>query len=281
MHAVIRIGTAGFAYKDWEGAVYPRPAPKGFDPLVYLAQFFDCIEMNVTFYRVPTAQMVERWVQKTAERPDFHFNFKLYRGLTHDTEDETLQPFLEGLQPCREAKRLGAVLLQFPFWFRNEEKSRRRLIDLAGGLAGWPCAVELRHDSWLTDPALAFLEGLGLNFCNIDICQTRTSVPPGSWATGPLGYVRLHGRNEEAWFDKQAHRDQKYDYLYGEKELDEWVERIRALAKKVGSLYVITNNHFGGKAVANAFQLARKLLGTAPEPPPHLQERFPELQPRE
>ncbi|MFQ5844311.1 MAG: DUF72 domain-containing protein, partial [Planctomycetota bacterium] len=249
---MIRIGTAGYSYRDWEGPVYPRPAPRGFDPLRYLAGFFGCIEMNVTFYRVPTAAMVERWVGKVQDRPDFRFAFKLYRGLTHDTEDTALEPFLDALRPCREAGRLGAVLLQFPFYFRNDERRRSRLAALARGLEGWPCAVEIRHRSWLADPALAFLERLGLSLCNIDICQTRTSVPPGSWTTGPIGYVRLHGRNREAWFDKQAPVERKYDYLYSERELEAWVDRVREVARKVNETYVIANNHFGGKAFANS-----------------------------
>ena len=102
-------------------------------------------------------------------------------------------------------------------------------------------------------------------------------MPPGSWTTGPLGYVRLHGRNAEAWFDRDAHRDRKYDYLYSEKELAPWIQRINEIAERTDSTYVITNNHFGGKAVANAFQLARLLTGASPEPPPQLQQHFPGL----
>jgi uncharacterized protein YecE (DUF72 family) len=274
---MIRIGTAGFSYKDWDGPVYPSPKPRGFDPLAYLAQFFDCIEMNVTFYRVPTAEMVAKWTRKVESKPDFRFNFKLYRGLTHGTEDEMLAPFLDALQPCRAAGRLGAILLQFPFFFRNTRESRARLSKLAGGLEGWPCAIEIRDNSWLIEPARDFIGRLGLSLCNIDICQAKDSVPPGSLATGPLGYVRLHGRNSDAWFDRNAHRDQKYDYLYTEAELEEWVRHVNEIAARADSTYVITNNHFGGKAVANAFMLARRLTDDAPTPPQHIQHEFPEL----
>ncbi|MHC4548010.1 MAG: DUF72 domain-containing protein [Planctomycetota bacterium] len=274
---MIRIGTAGFAYKDWEGPVYPAPRPPGFDPLAYLAGFFDCLEMNVTFYRVPTAQNVAKWVETVAGRPDFRFTFKLYRGLTHGEEDESVAPFLEALAPCRAAGRLGAILLQFPFFFRNTQAHRARLARLAGALEGWPCAVEVRDRSWLTEPARDFLRRLELSLCDIDICQTRDSVPPGSWTTGPLGYVRLHGRNREAWFDKQAPVEQKYNYLYSAAQLEEWADLVREIAAQTDSTYVITNNHFGGKAVANAFQLARLLVRKPPAPPPRLQEQFPGL----
>jgi len=273
----IRIGTAGFSYKDWEGAVYPRPRPAGLDPLRYLAGFFDCIEMNTSFYRVPTAASVEKWTRTVEDRPDFRFTFKLYRGLTHGDEDEALAPFLESLQPCREAGRLGAILIQYPHFFKNTQPNRARLSQLADGLAGWPTSIEVRDRSWLIPAALEFLARLDLSICNIDICATRDSVPPGSLVTGPIGYVRLHGRNAEAWFDRKAPVERKYDYLYSESELEEWVRHVREIAEQADSTYVITNNHFGGKAVANAFQLARRLGIEAPEPPPHLVQRFPEL----
>ena len=102
-------------------------------------------------------------------------------------------------------------------------------------------------------------------------------MPPGSLTTGPIGYVRLHGRNREAWFDKDAHRDRKYDYLYSPGEIDEWVGYVREIASRTDSTYVITNNHFGGKAVANAFMLARRLEEHPPAPPPRLLRAFPEL----
>jgi len=270
---VIRVGTAGFAYKDWEGAVYPP----GVDRLAYLAGFFPCIEMNVTFYRVPTRKAVEGWLETVKRREDFRFTFKLYQGLTHGTEDDALAPFLHALAPCRDAGRLGAILLQFPFFFRNTQQSRARLSHLAGGLAGWPCAVEVRDRGWLSAPALDFLNRLGLSLASIDICQAKDSIPPCALVTGPLGYARLHGRNRAAWFSKGASRDQKYDYLYSPAELDTWAGIIAEVAAKSQQTFVITNNHFGGKAVANAFQLSRLLTGTAPEPPEHLKSRFPAL----
>ena len=274
---MIRVGTAGFSYKDWEGRVYPVPHPAGFDPLAYLASFFDCIEMNVTFYRVPTASMVEGWLARVADRPDFRFAFKLYRGLTHGTEDDSLDAYLDALRPARDAGRLGAILLQFPFWFRNTEPNRGRLAHLAGALKGWPCAVEVRDRSWLIDPALDFLRRLELGIVNIDLPQARDSVPPGSFTTGPLGYVRLHGRNARAWFDKGAHRDQKYDYLYSGAELEEWAGRIQSIAEATDATYVVTNNHFGGQAVANAFELSRRLGLGPPDPPRTLTRAFPHL----
>ncbi|MEM8883629.1 MAG: DUF72 domain-containing protein [Planctomycetota bacterium] len=270
---MIRVGTAGFTYRDWEGRVYPDPKPTGFDPLAYLAGYFRCIEMNVTFYRVPTAENVAGWIDRVDD--DFRFLFKLYRGLTHGTEDEALPAYLDALEPARD--RLGAILLQFPFFFRNTQPNRARLAQLADRLEGWPCALEVRDRSWLAPPALDFVRRLGLSLVDIDLPQAKESVPPGDWTTGPIGYVRLHGRNARAWFDRQAGRDAKYDYLYSDAELDEWVERIGNIAGATDATYVVTNNHFGGQAVANAFELARKLDLQTPAPPEVLQRSFPHL----
>ncbi|MEE8106967.1 MAG: DUF72 domain-containing protein [Planctomycetota bacterium] len=274
---MIRVGTAGFSYKDWEGPVYPEAKPRGFDPLAFMAGFFPCIEMNVTFYRPPTPENVAKWLRSVEASPDFRFAFKLYRGLTHAREDETLAPFLDAMAVCRDADRLGAILMQFPFFFENSQDNRRRLSRLASGLSGWPTVIEVRHNSWITDPALDFLRRLDLSICNIDICSTPTAIPPGSFATGPIGYVRLHGRNREAWFDKKATAAQKYDYLYGPAELSEWTAHVRRIAADAETTFVITNNHFAGKAVANAFQLARELCGTSAEPPEQLVRRYPDL----
>ncbi|MDH3592717.1 MAG: DUF72 domain-containing protein [Planctomycetota bacterium] len=274
---MLRIGTAGFSYKDWHGPVYPDPKPAGFDALRFLADFFPCVEMNTSFYGVPKPASVAKWVETVRDHDDFRFTFKLYRGLTHGTEDDQLAPFLEALAPCRDAGRLGAILLQFPFFFRNTQPNRARLGWLAAGLRGWPCAVEVRDNSWLQPAALDFLRRLDLNLCDIDICQTRESVPPGAWTTGPLGYVRLHGRNADAWFDKRATVNEKYNYLYSETELKEWVEHVRRIVAETDSTYVITNNHFGGRAVANGLQLLKHLTGDAPAAPPQLRQAFPEL----
>lgn len=274
---MIRVGTAGFSYRDWEGIVYPSPHPRDFDPLAWLAGFFSCIEMNVTFYRVPTARLVEKWLRSVEARPGFRFTWKLYEGLTHGEEDGTLSPFLEALEPCREAGKLGAILLQFPWFFENTERSRRRLAWLSEGLRGRPCAVEVRHRSWISDPALDFLSRLGFSLCDIDLCPSPTSVPPGALTTGPLGYVRLHGRNAKAWFDPKAPVHEKYDYLYSPQELDPWVGFVREIASKTAETFVIANNHFEGKAVVNAFQLARSLGLDPPDPPRQLLRRYPVL----
>jgi uncharacterized protein YecE (DUF72 family) len=125
----IRVGTAGWSYPDWKGQVYPRPSPRGFDPLTYLAQYVDAVEINSTFYRIPEVKTTQGWVARVAEHPDFRFTAKLWQGFTHEgtasPQDEAA--FRQGIAPLHEAGRLGAVLLQFPYRFHHTPENRSSL----------------------------------------------------------------------------------------------------------------------------------------------------------
>jgi uncharacterized protein YecE (DUF72 family) len=263
----LRIGPAGWSYEDWKGRVYPEPAPRGFDALAYLSRFFDCIEVNSTFYRPASASMARAWARRT---PDgFLFAAKAWQRFTHDPDPvppAEAAGFLDGLRPLRDAGKLGAVLLQFPWFFRDSVQARdrlRRAVDALRDLG--PLVVEVRHRSWLG--ALDVLRALGLGFCNIDQPPSAAALTGTRILLGPVGYVRLHGRNAKAWFSPTAGRDEKYDYLYSPEELRGWVEAVDAL-KEADRLFIVTNNHFQGKAVVNALQLARALGRTMEVPDP-------------
>jgi len=253
----IRVGPAGWSYEDWKGKVYPDPPPPGFDPLAWLARSFDCIEVNSTFYRPPSARMSEAWARRTP--PGFLFTVKAWQKFSHDEAGFTpaeARLFQEGVAPVLAAGKLGALLLQFPWFFRDTGEARDRIRRAADALReGAPLVVELRHRSWLD--ALDFLSGMGLAFCNIDQPRSSTSLSGTRHVTGRVAYIRLHGRNARAWFRKDAGRDEKYDYLYSMEELGEWVEAARTMEAE--RVFVITNNHFQGKAVVNALQLRRAL----------------------
>lgn len=268
----IRIGPAGWSYEDWKGRVYPDPAPRGFDALAYLARFFDCIEVNSTFYRPAPAAMAESWARRT---PDgFLFTVKAWEKFSHGKEpfsEADARLFLDGITPVFRAGKLGALLLQFPWFFKDAPEARDRIRRAAEALAGLaPLVVELRHRSWLD--ALDFLKDLGLSFCNIDQPRSSTAITGTGYVTGPVGYIRLHGRNARAWFDKNAGRDEKYDYLYAAEELQGWVEKARAIEAE--RTFLITNNHFQGKAVVNALQL-KQALGQPAEMPEPLRAAYP------
>ena len=278
----VYVGPAGWSYEDWKGTVYPEPPPPKFDPLVFVARFFDLVEINSSFYRPPTRGMAESWARRVRDRDRFKFTVKVHRAFTHGADDEasreSAREFTSALKPLFGENRLGALLFQFPFWFRDEPKNRERLRRLAEWFDGpTPRHVEIRNTSWLRREPMTFLHHLGFGFVNIDLPPSRTNPPPTGFATTTVGYVRLHGRNSEAWFAKSAGRNQKYDYTYGAAELDEWVKRVATLRGKTTVTYVVANNHFRGQAPANALQIMAKIAGSKVPVPRALARTYPDL----
>jgi uncharacterized protein YecE (DUF72 family) len=270
----IRVGPAGWSYTDWEGTVYP-PHRSRFDQLTYLSSFFDTIEINSPFYRVPPVTHAKSWVRRIAHNPSFKFTTKIYRGFTHDASQLALgdsAAFHNYLDPLASAGRLGAVLLQFPWSFKNTPESRDRLDALFTDFRDYPLALEVRHASFQEDDFLRWLDERNVAWVNVDQPLFHESVKPAATVTGPLGYVRLHGRNYEKWFT-HAESWERYNYLYSKEELTPWVDRIRTMAREKET-YVITNNHFRGQAIVNAAEI-KEALGIEGNVPPQLRETYP------
>ena len=177
-----------------------------------------------------------------------------------------------------ESGRLGALLLQFPYSLHNNEENRGYLQKLADQFKEYPLVLEIRHASWDRASAYQFLREIQVGFCNIDQPQVSYSIGPTKKVTGKIGYLRLHGRNVKEWFRADAGRDARYDYLYNEFELFEIAERIRQIAKGAEETYVITNNHYHGKAVCNALELKSKLGEKELKIPEVLLQHYPQLQ---
>jgi uncharacterized protein YecE (DUF72 family) len=275
---MIRFGVAGWDYADWWGMVYPPTRPRGFDPLAYLARYFDSIEINSTFYHPATARTATSWAKRVAHNPDFKFTAKLWQRFTHERERAWTQGEValaqEGLKPLADAGRLGCVLAQFPWSFKRTVESREWLDDVLSAFAEWPLAVEVRHSSWNVPEFYAALAERGVGVVNIDQPIFRHSLRPGSQVTAPIGYVRLHGRNYENWFREDAEPHERYDYLYSAEELKPWLDRIHEVAERARETYVIANNHYRGQAAVNAAML-RKLWGEGEvEVPPELEDAY-------
>ncbi len=255
--ADIRVGVAGWSYADWEGIVYPRRKEKGFDPLVYLAGYFDAIELNNTFYRPPSAKMSASWARRVEQNPRFQFTAKVWQQITHarSFNRHHIETFERGMQPLLDADRLSCVLLQYPWSFRNTAAGRERLRRSIDSLSRFRVAVELRHGSWEKSDSWQLLGEMGAAYCAIDQPPQRNGLPPLDVVTSEPAYFRLHGRNEEAWFDSGSGRDQRYDYLYNADELDELADTMARMAGRSSELVVIANNHYRGQAVTNALQL--------------------------
>ncbi len=274
-----RIGPAGWAYKDWWGIVYPAKKPRGFHELSFLATYFDAIEINVSFYRPLTVKMAATWVERVEQNSHFRFTAKLWRGFTHERNataaDE--QEFKDGLAPLVEAGRLGALLLQFPWAFRNNDENRNYVARLRAQFAEYPLVLEIRHASWSEPGTLDILEQMDLGLCNIDQPLFKRSIKPSALATSATGYVRLHGRNYQSWFTENKHVGERYDYLYSVNELDPWLDRIKTVEHSTKDTYVVTNNHYLGKAVVNALEISSILKGEPIAAPESLMDRYPEL----
>ena len=288
----IRFGTAGWSYKDWEGIFYPSGMHHSkLHPLEYLARFFDTTEINTSFYGPLKPELAKLWCKKvSAVNPQFLFTAKLYRAFTHSplavtepTSAASIRPTdedeiktREGLDSIAGEGRLGALLIQFPVSFKNTSLNREYLDRLLRQFIEYPRVVEVRDSSWNNPETLAAFAQKNVAFCNIDQPLLGKSLGPTEHVTGSLAYVRLHGRNYDQWFDSD-NRNDRYNYLYKERELEDWKQRIKNVAEKAQTTYVITNNHFESKAGVNALELKAMVTGKRVSAPPTLVQKYPAL----
>lgn len=256
-------GTAGWSYKDWEKTVYPEHKPRNFNQLRFLAQDkgFDFVEVNTSFYRIPSLKMTESWVQKTQEFSEFNFWLKLYSKFTHERKvDATdVQAFKAAVEPLKRANKLSGLLIQFPYSFHLITSNLKYTLALADIFCEYPLALEFRHKSWNRGEFLQVLKEKNLIWVNIDQPEVSQSLPLTSHMThNEISYFRLHGRNHDAWFSNQG-RDARYDYDYSVKELgniSQTIKKLKELAKKI---FISGNNHYKGSAVKNLIELKKML----------------------
>ena len=275
------IGTAGWSYDDWEGVVYPERKARGFHPLIFLAQYINIVEINSTFYRPPAIHISLSWIKKVENYPDFLFSVKLHQIFTHKRKGFTqkdVDDFKLGIEPLRARERLASILIQFPWSFANTISHNEYLITLFKSFSDYPLSVEVRHSSWNNSSFYKLLAEYKVCFCNIDQPIFRNSIQPSSLNTNPqFSYVRLHGRNYKNWFKQDAGRDERYNYLYTKEELEEWIKRIKDLGNQSSKVFVITNNHYRGQALANALQIKNMITGEKLDIPYLLLKQYPVL----
>jgi uncharacterized protein YecE (DUF72 family) len=304
--ATLRIGTCSWADEALSKYFYPPGTPSG-ARLPYYAEHFDTVEVDSTYYRLPVPEMVERWAERTPD--DFVFHIKAFGVMTRhpvkvdalptDLRDEApvddkgrlerpsrefraeiFRRFLDALEPLRSAGKLGGILMQFAPYVVPREASIDYLEWAREQLAGHEMLVEFRHRSWYEDDqraeTLALLERIGATHVVVDAPQVDAkNVPPTVLAvTSAMAYVRMHGRNEKTWNVRGRSAAERFDYLYSDEELREWVEPLQELAGQAEQAYVLFNNNnrspsgdggFVAQAATNAFQL-RKLLAEAEVP---------------
>lgn len=273
-------GPCGWSYPHWNGTVYPKNRSRGFHSLEYISRYFDAVEINTTFYQALRPEIPRLWIKKVENNPKFLFCAKLNRRFTHDRalEAAEIATFKDGLWPLLHAKKLGCLLMQFPWTFRYTEENRAFFIKLRRAFREFPLVAEMRHSSWSHDEAVGTLIDHRVGFCNIDQAQYTKAMPPTEFVTSPIAYARLHGRNPEDWkqeFGTAEKPAARHDYLYSMVELTEWRERIESMNQFAALTFAFTNNDVGGKAVVNAIQLAELLGDDRHRAPADLARRYP------
>jgi uncharacterized protein YecE (DUF72 family) len=274
--AEIRIGTCSWADQSLSKHWYPKGVSSG-ERLAYYAERFDTVEVDSTYYRLPVEEMVERWAQRTP--PGFVMHVKAFGLMTrHPVKPDQLPPdlreeapvdergrvdrpprefraevfarFHAALEPLRVAGKLGGILLQFPSYVVYKPVSLEYLEWAQDQLRGDEALVEFRHHSWLDDEhraeTLSFLESRGMTHVVTDsprIEGAKNIVPTVAARTSPTVYVRMHGRNSSTWNRRGTSAAERFDYLYGEDELREWVEPLRELAGEAEQAFVLMNNN--------------------------------------
>jgi uncharacterized protein YecE (DUF72 family) len=300
----IRIGTSGWSYPSgkgsWNGIFYPIPAGRKtrsgakagkFDELAFYAEHFDTVEINSTFYRVPSVATAQSWARRTPR--GFEFSLKLFQKFTHpemfekatgasawDLGLQDVDAFRASIDPLAAAGKLGALLAQFPAGFKNEPDTRAYLEWLLDKFKDYQTAVELRHRSWSDRPqdTAALLGEYGAAWTQIDEPKFRFSIRQDLLPNvKTFYYLRLHGRNAAQWWKHEKSED-RYNYLYSAAELQPFADAARAASREVKKAYLYANNHFSAKSVANAailkHQLGQPLPGEYPEA---FVEQYPDL----
>ena len=290
----ILVGTSGWSYPSgtgtWNGVFYPKKKA-GFDELQFYAEHFGTVEVNSSFYRVPSIDATRSWARRT---PDgFEFSLKLYQKFTHpdmflkatgqdpsELDRDDVDQFRAAIDPLAAAGKLGALLAQFPASFRNDRNARGYLEWLLNAFGDYQVAVELRHRSFSEDPVetMQILAAHGAALVQIDEPKFKDSIRQNRRPNvKTMYYMRLHGRNAAEWWSHEKSED-RYNYLYAGSELDPIVEEVEEASREVKKSYVYANNHFSAKSVANAITIKHKLgQPIEGEYPDTLVERYPDL----
>lgn len=291
MSGLIRVGTSSWTDPTLiSSGWYPPAVAKNAEVrLRYYASRFDLVEVDATYYALPSEENARRWAERTPD--DFVFNIKAYALFTqHPTDTRSLPPeirhgfkakrvywkdvpqsivdmiferFAMALEPLRASGKMGALLFQFPKWFLPGEESRAYVERCRDLLPGFQLAIEFRNRAWLEHPeeTLSWLEDQGLAFVCVDAPPGfDSSMPPISAVTKPaLAFVRFHGRNTKAWDAKGLSAAERFNYRYSDEELSEWVPAIEQLASEAETVHVLFNNCFADHGVVNARRLATML----------------------
>jgi uncharacterized protein YecE (DUF72 family) len=272
---MIKIGTSGFSFPDWKGKVYPgHVKSEQFLPYYEKELGFNAVELNFTYYTLPSAGVIEGLSKKTSD--DFEFVVKGFKGMTHDPFDKRIphkpdkaeiklyyKYFHDSLEIIRKNNKLGAVLLQFPVFFYHTAENMEYLLNAKENLKDDTLVVEFRNSQWLNKETFAFLRDNEIAYCAVDEPVLPRLMPFTDDVTSDTAYIRFHGRNRD-WFNSPV--STRYNYLYSDKELDEFLPSIKKMDKAAGKTYLFFNNCHSGNAAVNA-KMMRDILEIPFAPP--------------
>jgi uncharacterized protein YecE (DUF72 family) len=253
------VGTSGYAYGDWVGDFYPRQTPAG-RMLPEYARHFPLVELNYTFYRLPTPEELVRLVRKAPE--GFQFLVKLHQSLSHEHDLGQAGLFRAAVDAVRAEGKLLGLLCQYPQRFHDDPPNRQRLERLAAAFAGHTLAVEFRHVSWARPEVPAWLAGRGLHLVSVDAPHIPALYPSGLVQSSRLIYVRFHSRRAVSWYEGDKER---YDYLYSDDELKEWLGVLAAGRDRADRALLLFNNCHRAQAAQNALRVQELLKELARE----------------
>lgn len=252
---MIVIGTSGYYYQDWVGVFYPEGTKKQ-DMLSLYAQHFPAVELNFTYYGIPKPSTFERMLDTTP--PEFEFVVKANREMTHESkEEDVFSKYRDAIAPLTESGSLGAVLAQFPWAFKNTPSNRNYLYYFRERLPGVPLVVEFRHNSWQNQEVFDFMKEQDISCCCVDEPVLRDLPDCRAVFTAEPAYIRFHSRDADKWYAKGG--KDRYNYLYSEGELQEWVPKVKELATRTKKVYMFFNNCQFGQAAQNARRMGELL----------------------
>jgi uncharacterized protein YecE (DUF72 family) len=285
----LRVGTASWTDRTLvESGWYPKDATTPEERLKFYAQNFDVVEVDSTFYGLPSERNAELWVERTPK--DFSFDVKAFslmtghpvhvRGLPKDTRellskdagqripakdvppevgDRVWEMFRQALMPLHSAGKLGLIMFQYPQWFMPGSRAREEMLAARERLPDYEIAVEYRQGAWFADEGattktIDFLRAEGIPFVAVDMPQGfKVSVPPVAEVTSDrFAVVRFHGRRAETWTKKNVHPTERFRYDYSDDELKEWVPRVEAMKEEAKETHALFNNCYRDYAVRNA-----------------------------
>ena len=258
------IGTSGYDYPEWKGVFYPNDLKRK-DFLSYYASQFNALELNNTFYNMPTAERLLSFYERSGGL--LQFSIKANRLLTHEIDrnwQAAASDFFAAVAPLAEKGSLCAVLFKFPQSFHYRDENRIYLAKLIAEFQGLPVVIEFRHVEWIKESVLQGLEQRSASLCFCDMPQLK-ALPDGKTIKapfiGPTAYIRLHGRNESAWYasDSSPNGSSRYTYDYSDSELAEFVPVIKSAVISSKKPVVFFNNHPNGSGASNAKKIKELL----------------------